>query len=981
MDRGRGRSFGRGGGGRGSYRGGNRGGGRGGGVGRPPGLSGKEIGMYYANLSRTRKKEKEKIERAVIELDDGKQHAIASIVDQVEASCSLDNESSHHVDSDQQFSDSIQFLQRDPHLDNRLKEELETKFKDPSYQKLLVSNSIFYTATFIFVDTHKFNNSCQAERQKLPIYAMHDDIMNLIHSNQIVVISGQTGCGKTTQLPQFILDDAICSGNGSLCKIACTQPRRISAISVAERVLDERIEKNQPNPSAGYQIRLENKLPRNQGSMIYCTTGILLRQLQNDPLLSQYSHLIIDEIHERNLMSDFLLIYLKDILSKRPDLKVVLMSATLNAASFSSYFNNCPIVEIPGSLYSVRHYYMEDIISMLGNQKVYFQPKSNTRNSTRGRNRPYRSKESVEDNDWRDFLGFISDEYCLRTAQSVERMVFDDLDFELIEDIITYISDHMEKGAILCFLPGWEDIRKLYERLRLSPYFSSGRYLIIPLHSQLSTVNQRKIFEKPLPSVRKIVIATDIAETSITINDVSFVIDCGKVKEKAYDPTSGLEVLSPVWTSKASAQQRAGRAGRVKAGHCFYLYTQFHKSKMQEFQLPEMLRTPLEEICLQIKKLKLGMIAPFLSKAVDAPDSEAVARAIALLKDLNGLNDDESLTPLGHYLAALPLNPRLGKIIIFGALFSCLYPAVIISAFLGHRDPFVFVMDDREASRRARKSFEHDSISDHLTLFNAFKSWKKAKYNRNDYDFCRSNLLSASGLNMVHKMADQFGDLLHEIGFIDTKDIKANRYNVNSGNSNLVKAILCAGLYPNVIHVEHRQTNNKRPPKLSTRHDRAVFFHPSSVHHNRNFFSSKWLIYHKKMKLDSQIKIFDATMVTPFSLLFFGGDIQVDESENTISIDTWIKFVADAGIAKLMKQLRLQLDNCLKQKIKQPSLQLTASNDQSDPKAKLFQEIINLITREDLSQQVSNSHYTYVYSYSSHLKEMSYKIFVARLVS
>ncbi|KAG0721052.1 ATP-dependent RNA helicase DHX36 [Chionoecetes opilio] len=200
-------------------------------------------------------------------------------------------------------------------------------------------------------------------RKKLPSYKMRDEIVDTIRNNQVVVLSGETGCGKTTQVAQFLLEDAVASGEGSVCRIVCTQPRRISAISVAQRVADERGEKI--GKSVGYQIRLETVQPRVEGSILFCTTGIVLQWLQRDPLLSQVSHLVLDEIHERDMVSDFLICIAKDLIKVRPDMKVILMSATLNADQFSAYFGGCPMIHIPGFTYPVKEYYLEDVIETI----------------------------------------------------------------------------------------------------------------------------------------------------------------------------------------------------------------------------------------------------------------------------------------------------------------------------------------------------------------------------------------------------------------------------------------------------------------------------------------------------------------------------------------------------------------------------------------------------------------------------------------
>ena len=280
----------------------------------------------------------------------------------------------------------------------------------------------------------------QEFRKNLPSYQMKDKIVELISLNQVVVISGETGCGKTTQVAQFILDDAIMKGKGSTCRIVCTQPRRISAISIAERVAEERGETVGSTGSTGYQIRLESQPPRDHGSITFCTTGVILRWLISDPDLERASHVIIDEIHERSIHSDFLLIVVRDILLRRPHLKVVLMSATLNAEKFSNYFNNCPMLNIPGFTFPVRQHFLEEILKFLGYKcppatKVPFFRRRG------GRNEEKRRKEEM----WGEYLHLVrSREKDDLVVQSLENMDFDKIDYSLVEQLLMHIARNME---------------------------------------------------------------------------------------------------------------------------------------------------------------------------------------------------------------------------------------------------------------------------------------------------------------------------------------------------------------------------------------------------------------------------------------------------------------------------------------------------------------------------------------------------------
>lgn len=371
-----------------------------------------------------------------------------------------------------------------------------------------------------------------------------------------------TGCGKTTQIPQFILDQAVEDGNGSKTKIVCTQPRRISAISVAERIAYERAERL--GKSVGYQVRLEKLLCRDYGSIFFCTTGILLQYMQSDPALSDFSHIVLDEIHERTTESDFIITLLKQVIPKRPDLKVILMSATLNAEQFSKYYERCPIIHIPGFTYPVSKFYLEDIIEIT---RFHFPPPPKLPTNWKKHLKP--NKEIKEKND--DFTDFI--EPALRQMESdklypayvinqLRNPTSEELSLELIQALLEHISENKKPGAILVFLPGIMDITNLNKNLLGSGRFPSYKFQIYPLHSRLPTVEQKLIFQVPPAGVRKIILATSIAETSITIEDVVYVIDCGKTKLSRFDVNNNIEILKPEWISLANCQQRRGRAGR-----------------------------------------------------------------------------------------------------------------------------------------------------------------------------------------------------------------------------------------------------------------------------------------------------------------------------------------------------------------------------------------------------------------------------------
>lgn len=820
----------------------------------------------------------------------------------------------------------------------------------------------------------------QEVRVKLPAYKMKEEILGAVASNQVVVISGETGCGKTTQVPQLILDEEVGSGRGGFCNIICTQPRRISAIAVAERVADERAEPI--GRAVGWQIRLESKKSADT-RLMFCTTGLLLRRLQTDKMLDDVSHIVVDEVHERDINSDFLLIILRDLLAVRPDLKLVLMSATLNADLFSRYFGNAPTIEIPGFTHPVTEHYLEDIIEMT---QYVLDPTSPyaKRDKNGGRDKKAKGGRAGKKGNFggggsaggmirgkpteqkkKDFSDMVDELYphlSRTTRNSLEVVNEEEINYELIEELIMKIGRDYEEGGILVFLPGLMEITTLYEQLLSNREMKDKkRYLVLPLHSTLSTEQQQAIFSRPPKGVRKIVIATNIAETSITIDDIVFVIDSGRVKERRYDSAAKMSALVEIWISRANKRQRRGRAGRVKPGHSFHLFTRWREqSKLRDFPVPEILRVPLDEMALQIRLLELGKSREFLSKAIEPPSDAAIKTAINNLRDLHALDDDEDLTPLGYHLATLPVDPRIGKMMIFGSVFRCLEPVLTIAASMSFRSPFVSPIDKRDEADRSKRLFAQNLFSDHLALWVAFKGYEEARREGRDRQFCHAKFLSQSTLRMIADLKSQFFTLLVDIGFVD-KDKgkrsteKSPEYNTNSDNLRLVKAIICAGLYPNIIRVENpsaslaaaaskngKNDRNKATLKFYTKKNEEVAIHPSSTLFGLPALPSeqeKWLIYHEKVKT-TKVYIRDGTFVAPYPLLLFGGQIDVHHEKQMIELDKWILFRANAKVGVLMQKLRRELDKLLLLKIENPHVDVT------DAGQSVIDTIVTLIATE-----------------------------------
>ncbi|XP_015875842.3 DExH-box ATP-dependent RNA helicase DExH7, chloroplastic isoform X1 [Ziziphus jujuba] len=846
-------------------------------------------------------------------------------------------------------------------------------------------------------------------RAALPIASLKDDILHLLKENNVLVVCGETGSGKTTQVPQFILDDMVESGLGGHCNIICTQPRRIAAISVAERVADERCE---PSPGSsgslvGYQVRLDSAR-NDKTKLLFCTTGILLRKIAGDRNLTGVTHVIVDEVHERSLLGDFLLIVLKNLVEKQstyntPKLKVILMSATVDSHLFSKYFSNCPVITAQGRTHPVTTYFIEDVYESI-NYRLASDSSASLRFETSTKDKSSavnnrRGKKNLVLSAWGDD-SMLSEEYINpyyvpdnyqsyseQTRQNLKKVNEDVIDYDLLEDLVCYVDETCSEGAILVFLPGVSEIYMLVDKLTASYRFGGpSADWILPLHSSVASSDQKKVFLRPPQNIRKVIIATNIAETSITIDDVVYVIDCGKHKENRYNPQKKLSSMVEDWISQANARQRRGRAGRVKPGICYALYTRHRFEKlMRPFQVPEMLRMPLVELCLQIKLLSLGHIKPFLSKALEPPREEAMNSAISVLYEVGALEGDELLTPLGYHLAKLPVDVLIGKMMLYGGIFGCLSPILSISAFLSYKSPFIYPKDERQNVERAKLALLADKLdgsfdsydghrqSDHLLMMIAYKKWEKIvreKGIKAAQHFCNSYFLSSSVMLMIRDMRVQFGTLLADIGLIKLpKTYQIDRrkrenldcwlsdasqpFNTYANHTSIIKAILCAGLYPNVAATEKgiaevalgtlKQSTGLASKGHQVWYDgrREVHIHPSSINSSLKEFRHPFLVFLEKVETN-KVFLRDTTIVSPYSILLFGGFINVHHQTGIVAIDGWLKLSAPAQTAVLFKELRLTLHSILRELIRKPedANVNVVSND-------VVNSIIHLLLEED----------------------------------
>ncbi|TGZ53501.1 putative ATP-dependent RNA helicase DHX57 [Temnothorax longispinosus] len=486
---------------------------------------------------------------------------------------------------------------------NLIKKGFMDKQKDPTYKKM------------------------QEVRKKLPVWSQKNEILEAIHKNQVVIISGETGCGKSTQIPQFVLDDWIINsiiqnGDNAHINIMCTQPRKISTIVLAERVAAERTEKI--GDTVGYHVRLKKKLS-SRTRVTFCTIGILLQQLMGDLNLTDITHVIIDEVHERNAESDSLLMLLKDLLPKRSALKIILMSATINAEVFSSYFEHALVLNIPGTFFSVKQIFLEDALEETGyildvdskyicrhkkNKEVLFKRHYTDLNIKIGGTVDCIAEKSTKDEDLT--MTQLINRYPNRSKQTYKNlylMNYDKINYDLIQHILEWIitgeHNYPKKGSILIFLPGLYEIITLMEQLEGNFILSRNKIMILPLHSSLSIEEQSRVFQKT-EGVCKIVISTNLAETSIIIDDCVFVIDSGRMKKSRFNSDKNVECLETCWVTQANVVQRKGRVGRVTPGVCIHLYTSHRYEHFAARPAPEILRVSLESLLLHIALMHEG---------------------------------------------------------------------------------------------------------------------------------------------------------------------------------------------------------------------------------------------------------------------------------------------------------------------------------------------------------------------------------------
>lgn len=600
----------------------------------------------------------------------------------------------------------------------------------------------------------------EGTRKSLPIYQFRDELLAAVAEHQVLIIVGETGSGKTTQIPQYLHEAGYTKGG---LKVGCTQPRRVAAMSVAARVAEEMGVK--VGNEVGYSIRFEDSTS-DKTILKYMTDGMLLREFLTEPDLGGYSALMIDEAHERTLHTDILFGLVKDIAKFRPELRLLISSATMDAQKFARFFDDAPIFNIPGRRYPVDIHYTQ-------------QPEAN----------------------------------YLQAA------------------VTTIFQIHISqgKGDILVFLTGQEEIEAAEMNLQETARKLGStipEMIICPIYANLPTELQAKIFEPTPPGARKVVLATNIAETSLTIDGIVYVIDPGLVKENVYNSRTGMESLVVTPCSRASANQRSGRAGRVGPGKCFRLYTRWaFYNELEANTTPEIQRTNLNSVVLLLKSLGINNLIEF--DFMDPPPAETLIGAIEQLYALGAINTQGELTKVGRQMAEFPTDPMLAKAILAADKYGCVEEVLSIISMLGESSALFYRPKDKKIhADSARARFTVKEGGDHLTLLNIWNQWVDSDFS---YVWAKENFLQQRSLTRARDVRDQLAKLCDRV--------EVTISSCGAADLPPIQKAITAGFFPHAARLQRGGDTYR-----GVKNGMTVHLHPSSTLFQIN---PKWVIYYE----------------------------------------------------------------------------------------------------------------------------------------
>nr|XP_046268052.1 ATP-dependent RNA helicase TDRD9 isoform X1 [Scatophagus argus] len=623
------------------------------------------------------------------------------------------------------------------------------------------------------------------EYPNLPIAKNRQELISLIENNSVVIIRGATGSGKTTQLPQYILDQY--NEKNALCNIVVTQPRKIGAISIARWVAKQR--KCTLGSLVGYQVGLE-RMATEHTRLIYMTTGVLLQKLVQSKCLTEFTHIFIDEVHERTEEMDFLLLVVRKLLhSNSPYVKIILMSATINCRQIAEYFstpvrgkiNPAYVFEVEGAPYAIEEFYLDDLHSLL----------------------PYRVELPHIDD---PHISVDMYNLAIILIQSFDEM--DGKDASGADKGGGMTSS--ERGSVLVFLPGMYEISYMQEALAKLVH---KRLQIYPLHSTVTLEEQNGVFLLPVPGYRKVILSTNIAESSVTVPDVKYVIDFCLARHLVCDKDTNYQSLRLTWASKANCNQRQGRAGRVSKGYCYRLVTrEFWRNEIPDYMVPEMLLAPLATILLKVKLLDMGDPRSILSTALSPPNLGDIVRTVLQLKEMGvlsvksdgrGQSEDGELTFLGRVLAHLPVDLYLGKMVVLGHIFGCLDECLIIAASHCLKSFFAVPSMQQFAGHRSKLAFARGTASDSIAFVNAFKAWYSAKkkgqlrHPKDELDWGKENFIQIKRIREVAELYEDLKKRVSQFNMHVSENTDPWDYTSTHRQKFILQVVIAGAYYPN----------------------------------------------------------------------------------------------------------------------------------------------------------------------------------------
>ncbi|CAK7902310.1 putative ATP-dependent RNA helicase YLR419W [[Candida] anglica] len=676
------------------------------------------------------------------------------------------------------------FIEENYNGEGRSVEEVESQkklknSKSRTHQKLNLSPSDIERLRSEYAKKQQSREMISSinRRKQLPAWKKAEQLVSIINSNKVTIVTGETGSGKSTQIVQFILDDLNSRGNFS-GKIMCTQPRRISTIGLAERISEERCDSL--GKETGYLIRGENKTSANT-RISFVTTGVLLRMIQGvlstkkgdqkNNIFDNLEYIFIDEVHERSVDSDFLLIILRNIMQGFPKLKVILMSATIDINTFKNFFKT-PLnhIHIEGRTFPIEDYYLDTVLEEL------------------------------------DYTIETYDGEKLKPKADSQFFKSGNINYELIAQLCGHVdrklSNESNDGSILIFLPGIMEINKCIRAIEKQ---NGSKFWCLPLHSALSSADQKRVFKNPPAGSRKIVVSTNVAETSITIPDCVVVIDSGRSKSMFFDSNINSTKLIENWCSKAEIGQRRGRSGRITNGNCYHMYSRDTVAEMLDQPIPEIKRTRLENLFLVVKSMGIDKVEAFLNSGLDPPDQSSLAKSKQFLIDIGALEESEAVSNLGRYLSLLPTDLQSGKLLILGCIFGCLETCLTIAAISTTGSPFRGSFEERDKIKQIQSSFANNQ-GDVIAMVRAFDAYTKVKSESGQAQqkkFLNDNYLSFLTLKEIATTKNQYVSILQDIGFVPLKyradDLKLNK---NNENYSIIRAIITGSFYPQLARVQ-----------------------------------------------------------------------------------------------------------------------------------------------------------------------------------